>query len=522
MKSSEIAALPVGPFFIEKFVPALKGVDFLNLRQVNLDLMAECLPGLNNVTNNVRPYSVMCWAYWKFWKLIEQSGRDDAEPDELARFVEKVESLVIWGHLLESLKGLAGMDSVPPAPGPSGVHLRFRSWGANGRNAKNTSIQAAAQYGPSLLDTYGLGFLCKVRDRFYQTTAAGSQLAEALDRRLQNSPAWPLLNDLSVEYASEADARALFPWWRVDDASIEEQEAFRKVLFSATAANSSSPLGKRSGFIAAVLAVRDAASSPLSTDDFRRALLFRRLSDGTRIQLGEGSDQQCRLWLVLQMRQLQRLAMESLFSWLECQLIDEGVTNPDDLAGAAIAAFFAQTRVSPAATVAETLASLGGPITDRDAWWALAKSAPESADPCAIYEKLPALCRKQLSDVATSAFEVLFLLYRCRGWLQSDDLIASALKRGGSLRVSLAMWFATVERFESRPLRELFDHVLKALILSQHLATGTNRDDGKGLRLRILLDEEGLEALAQRPFRPIVTQDRLEALLSLLRSAGLL
>ena len=49
MKSSEIASLPAGPFFIEKFAPALTGVDFLNLRQVNLDLMAECLPGLNNV-----------------------------------------------------------------------------------------------------------------------------------------------------------------------------------------------------------------------------------------------------------------------------------------------------------------------------------------------------------------------------------------------------------------------------------------------------------------------------------------
>ena len=45
-----------GPFFVTEYRPEKGGVDFLGLRQVNLDMMALCLPGFNNVTWWIRPF----------------------------------------------------------------------------------------------------------------------------------------------------------------------------------------------------------------------------------------------------------------------------------------------------------------------------------------------------------------------------------------------------------------------------------------------------------------------------------
>jgi hypothetical protein len=49
---------------------------------------------------------------------------------------------------------------------------------------------------------------------------------------------------------------------------------------------------------------------------------------------------------------------------------------------------------------------------------------------------------------------------------------------------------------------------------------GTQRFDGKKIRLRMILEEDGLESLVGSPWRPDLTPDRLGALLSLLGSCG--
>jgi hypothetical protein len=57
------------------------------------------------------------------------------------------------------------------------------------------------------------------------------------------------------------------------------------------------------------------------------------------------------------------------------------------------------------------------------------------------------------------------------------------------------------------------------LIISQHLAVATQRYDGEKSRLRMILEEDGLESPAKRPWQPALTPDRLESLLSLLASS---
>ena len=64
-------ALPLSLYF--KQPPG--GVDYLGLRQVNLDMMAMCLPGITNATSHIRPFTVLCWIHWKFHALLEEAGR---------------------------------------------------------------------------------------------------------------------------------------------------------------------------------------------------------------------------------------------------------------------------------------------------------------------------------------------------------------------------------------------------------------------------------------------------------------
>ncbi|MET4085349.1 hypothetical protein ABID60_001055 [Bradyrhizobium sp. S3.5.5] len=48
------ALLPQSAFFLPPPASENSGVDFLGLRQANLDMMAELIPGTNNVTSYKR------------------------------------------------------------------------------------------------------------------------------------------------------------------------------------------------------------------------------------------------------------------------------------------------------------------------------------------------------------------------------------------------------------------------------------------------------------------------------------
>ena len=66
-------ALPQSAFFLPPTSSENNGVDFLGLRQANLDMMAALVPGTNNVTSYIRPFSVLSWIFWKFHGLCEQA-----------------------------------------------------------------------------------------------------------------------------------------------------------------------------------------------------------------------------------------------------------------------------------------------------------------------------------------------------------------------------------------------------------------------------------------------------------------
>jgi hypothetical protein len=70
-------------------------------------------------------------------------------------------------------------------------------------------------------------------------------------------------------------------------------------------------------------------------------------------------------------------------------------------------------------------------------------------------------------------------------------------------------------------VREAFQFILESMIISQHFSTAVNRFDGQNQRLRLTIEETGLEVLVDKPWQPTVTEDRLATLLSLAAQSGL-
>lgn len=510
----ELNKIPAGPYLVPLLETQMAGVDFLNLRQTNFDLMDECLPGTGNATKAVRGYSVIAWVYWVYPKILQRVGRTTAESEELILFREKVESLYVWGHQLAGLSGIPGISSKPPAPRNGHVDLRFGAWK---RSRSNTSFEAAVQYGPSLLDLGGLGVLNKLADGMYACTAIGAPLGEAMDHCLRKCPAYEFLTDLRALEGTPGQAETLLPHWRFDETSPAEAAAFRAILWNQSMVDASSPAGRRSAMVELILSILRSATGPLSTHEIRRRLAFP--DSLTSIAISPGMLRQSRSWLVLQLRQLQRMALESLMSWMEGELRRRGHQFPDRIVDRAHAAVTKAYGLDETATTADALEVAGAPIRSLQDLENLSEQAPERFSPWRLAQDLRDAVMKGTDESLTIGLRSLLLLHHCRPLLTADDRLKRHLERGGSTRVGLAYWFQLVDRCQSRSLRDLLDWVFKNFIISQHLAVATQRYDGQKSRLRMILEEDGLESLANRPWQPALTPDRLDSMLSLLASS---
>lgn len=517
--SFDVKELPKGPHLLPEFDPGRGGVDFLGLRQVNLDLMAECLPGINNVTYYIRPYSVLSWIYWKFYENMKADAEDKPTAKEVIRFKEKVESLFLWGHQLNSVTGVPGLRSKPKEFEKGKASLTFKAWR---RSADNTSLQAAVQYGPSVKDRGGLGFIHHVEGPFFQVTKEGTGLAQALDSSLQKRRAYSMLSDHQELFASQAQASELFESWRVDDQpSKREREIFAKCFYDEAKINDGDDVGRRSATLNLILTVLGNSKQPLEEEELRRSMAFQRLPNKKPIKLERGPEQCAKKWLLLQVRQAQRIAMESLLAWVEHRILNchersaakIGQAMRDALAESASEVF---SRKTPASALATWL----GKVKTLDEYVTLAMT-DQQFSLFWLSRELERVVREQPDSICAIAMKVLLLMRRFGEWLAEDVLLKQQIGRGGTPRISLAYWCKVFDKNSDQPLEHLLSVLIENLILSQHFAVATNRFDGGRQRLRIILEENGLEALVERPWQPRITADRLVSALSLLVDCGL-
>ena len=506
-----------GPIFVAPYRPDQGGNDFLGLRQVNVDLMDECLPGFNNASRFVRPFSMISWIYWKFYHLASAAKIELPEYGQLQAWKEKTEILFTWGHILQGIGGIPGTDSRPPKSGI--VPLDFESWK---RIPTSTSLMAAVQYGPAAKISDGLGFIEPVPEArgMFRTTGFGIDLAEGLEGSLGGLDTRRLLGNLVRATGTENDARKLFPGWSILTPTKKEKTAFRNAFFNATATDSTEALRRRSATLTSVLSALERAKRPLTVDEVRSSVFHNAgRKKGSR---NEHSDVSWHSWIALQVRQAQRLAMETILLWVEERLNRAG----DRETGTMIKRAIEVRRQHPAILP-------DGPKVD-DVRKRLFPKMPVSLDALLTSSErnddycLFKLMGRVLATVGESADESLLLalriLYICAEFtdaLEQQETVTGLLRYGGPERISLGYWRDFLRRCATVRFDEFLRLVFEQYVISQHLAVAARRFDGGTQRLRITIEEEGLTPLTAVPLPLRVTPDRLATALSLMSDCGM-
>lgn len=516
-----MGSLPTGPWFPREVTFEGTGVDFLGLRAVNMRLIDDCLPGISNVTYNIRCYSVASWGWWKARALLKGGERRDSE--DLVAFSDRVETLFAWGHRAYGYTGAPGSGSGPPAGRV--VPLDFKSWG---RVRRNTSIMAAVRYGPSVKKPNGLGFLESREGGTFAVLPPGKEIAEALDAKLRPLKAYGLLDSLAPVKGRVDDAVELVTAWRVGEVSKREAAAFRSA-FHVPGADPKSREGRRTASIDLILHALAQADGPMDVEDIRRSLVSGRLPDGSRLDVPAGLAVVRERWLIMQVRQLQRLALEALLSWAESQMLRHDTRRIPDLR----ASLSEQMWI---ATGAPAGSSWGEVVADAVEAFANGEKHPEVALFLVWDQLLEALGADDGEGIIGSAIAAfgcvrsIAEVFVRRGLERAaavgaekvdEDPVLASCDFGGIERLSLTVFNEWLAARDDDPAELAVVDLLETHVLSRHLSIGVGRFDGVKQRLRFTLEEEGLGPLVHRPLDPSVTADRLDALLSLMSECGL-
>ncbi|MCP3404067.1 hypothetical protein [Bradyrhizobium sp. CCGB01] len=493
-------------------------MDFLGLRQANLDMMAELIPGTNNVTSYIRPFSLLSWIFWKFHGLCERAGKARPNSEEMREFRERIEVLFTWGARIEDTPGIPGKQAEPP-PGGGAVPLTFKAWG---RVQNSTSLIAALWYGPASKTATGLGFLEPCNGGFFRATDRGGQLAGALDGILRSDTDRyaRLLDTLTPVLATEDDARALWTLWGVHSPTFVERKAFGDAVFDrSSVGNYTTLIGQRSSTIALAKLHLSQTAGAVPADDVRRGMFFSGLADGTSYPLPAELRPALRKWIVLQVRQLQRLALESLLSWCEKRVIS-GMHDMEALTKEAELLFRAENfGLKADDTLAAMIGGLDAQISSVESFVALGRSNTLFS-PFALIDKIQAAFNARNERFAAVSLYSLLLCASFVGCFADNE--RAAVSSGGSSRLSLLHLRKRLSALGDVPLKQAIQFVLESMVLSQHFATAVNRFDGENQRLRLSIEEDGLISLAGKPWEPTVTEDRLPTILELASDCGLL
>ena len=509
--------LPVGPFFVPPLKEESGGVDFLGLRQANLDLIAHCLPGINNVTWHLRPFSLLCWIYWQFYRLTESRAGAGPSERDLRLFREKVEVLFTWSHQLSGVGGLPGISAQPRDDSAQPL-LTFEAWG---RQTNSTSLMAPIQYGPASKTTAGLGLLEPVGGSVFRVRGHGVELAEALNESLSMVADRSELDRLGSGTATPAYARQLLAGWDIRAPTPQERRAFRSALYNPAHLQQDDGPGRRSRTLAAIIEVLQSIPDPCTPQAIRASLTFATLPDGTPLDLPVPLLQAQEWWLVLQLRQAQRLALEALFGWIEKEVQCDQAFCAEDLAKMASGVLTADPRWPIGDTkVAHLRAEMRQRLGAIGTWWEVAQGG-WGLEPFRLMAEITEALAADYRAVLTPAFRLLLLVGRLTELLQPARHLLPGLDSGGAERISLLSWGRTLDRCEAKTLQDFLRFVFENYALSQHFAVATRRYDGQSQRLRLTIEERGIMALTTKPWQPIITPDRLETGLSLMSECDL-
>jgi hypothetical protein len=308
--------------------------------------------------------------------------------------------------------------------------------------------------------------------------------------------------------------------WGAQVPTDAERRTFRNAVFAAERVGEySSPIGKRSSTIALARLHLSNCTGSATADEVRRGMFFSGRLDGDPYEVPDELLPALRGWIVLQMRQLQRLALESLLSWCEARVL-RGLRDIAELTRDAERLFQAQASdLDPNDTLAAMLRTLDERYSSLEDFVTQGRADPLFS-PFALMDDIQAGFKaKDERYAAVSLYSLLLCSSFANCFGESEQ---AAIKLGGALRLSLFHLRKRLSALGGVPLRQAIQFIIESMVLSQHFATAVNRFDGQNQRLRLSIEEGGLFSLAGKPWEPTVTEDRLPTILELAGDCGLI
>lgn len=519
-----IVSVPEGPFFVSPIRADISGIDFLSLGAVGEGLIAAGLPGITNVTRYIRPYAVAAWIAWQFNEHLKDLTRQKAALPKpkgplFKAFREKAELLFSWCN--KGATGAVGKRRAYPESTEL-VRLAFDN-GVFGP-INNASWFAPALYGPSFSLANGLGFIYSY-ESVYVPTPIGEEAARIIDKLMEGHPAaHSRIAHLTNNEGSLRDVEALRNALDLAATTAKERALFRGVLYQESRIGTwDGSHGNRATTMTLMLEAL-ASAGPLAVEDVRESIALGITPAGKDI-LNSRLKRMQRLWFVLSLRQLERVALERLLRWLEFQLLELSGQwcDIDVVKGKLIENLKETSPQSETLTVGGCLEDLQRAINRQGGVY----RAPRSDSRLSQFK-----LRRELEVTPESSHRgiparAVYSLLHCVAnteLCEGDKELGPMLKMGLRERVSLAALTQFARSREKRSISEFAQDVLTHLVYAQHLQTAASRvEDGKN-KFRFAMDDEGLRLLIPGTSinGQLGTPDRILHALYLMTECGLI
>ena len=511
---------PKAPFFVSNNADEHGGVDFLGIRTVNFALMDEFMPSINNVTTSIRPYSVMTWIAWAFREEKKRKLEQEAKLSEFLGFREKIEVLFGWSHQIRRAGGgLVGNAQQFPE-GIDKVPLTFPAW------KRKVSWLDAGNYGPSLKTQNGLGFIAQVKPGIFAVTEAGERLAKALDKALRNCDHYDELRSLDKNVGSVELADSLYPHWMSTSPSNSEAEAFEKVFYVPEKSGENSRVGRRSAAISLILWALNKQQAPVTVAELRRYMTLYSVGPGSGPEVFESMSRVQGLWRVLQLRQAQRLAAETLFGWIEIEILGRSRNLSSRIVEDLVALVnrHGNTQDLSKYWVSREIKLLTEKKEGIESYLDAAKSRA-ALDFLVHMDLINSALEKDRDLAAVAALQLLIYCAELTLELEQNEHCNRYLGVGGRSRISLLNWKQFVFGGRNLPANTFLLDMIENYFLSQHFGVAATRYTEGIQRLRVTIEEGGLVSMLRstnKALYPTVTPDRLRSALELMADCGLI
>ncbi|MDR5812063.1 hypothetical protein QCE62_00485 [Caballeronia sp. LZ033] len=508
--------------------------DFLGMGAIGERMYGGVFPGLNNAVRHIRPYAALCWMVHTLHQRAFATGETDIDVlrEDTQRGIWKIQLLLNWVAKCDAVEGYPGYDRF--GDDPDEVELRKETWS----NIK-VSFWDTAWYKPSLLN--GLRFLNAGTKQYrgtYSCTTAGIALAEAYDEEVQALGAatakW--LADPRELQCTKKRLQALRPVLELENPSAGEQKAFMRQYFGAEFDRpSEGGRNRRMGLMLALRTIQALQHEDASTtmEDIRHAMAAGWTPGGAPID-DKGLEGMRLQWAVLQVRALQRLAMETLLALAERHVLlaeQTGMARQKEDIANAIAAYLKPSKDN------EVLPT----IQEHYDWAKAEQGAYKTLQAAGLVDRNPHLGIAALKaelrgsvgmDEANWPFnaqQAVWTLIVCA--IEAENLSrekgAKRLLDWDAGKLSLNRLRKAMITYKNESTEEFARHVVRHFVIEQHLSIATERSvaglDGKQ-RFVFSPERDGLarsaEVGAARFVDPQESWDILFHALLLLRNCG--